>query len=283
MSRSDNKQGIVAPGGELVDGYVVDRHLSRGTVLDVYSVFSRERDCLCVAKLLRNDREPSDKDRQRLLFEGHRLTELTHPHLVRGYAVLDESGDGPGPVVVMETLTGQTVSHLIKTAGALDDADTALLGRQLVSVLGYLHGSGIVHLDIKPSNLVAGGGIVRVLDLSLAQPPGPSSSGAGTHEYMAPEQLMGQDVGPPADVFGLGGVLFRAVTSRRPFPRSDGPRDPACPADVTALHTSHASPQLVDVIGRCLRTDPAERPDLAEIRTVLSAILDDLGNGHDPA
>lgn len=277
MTRPESNQGIVPPGGELADGYLVDRHLSRGTVLDVYSVFSRERDCLCIAKLLRSDREASDVDRERLLFEGRRLVELTHPHLVRGYAVLDEAGpsNGSAPVVVMETLTGQTVSHLIKTSGALDTDDTALLGRQLVSVLGYLHASGIVHLDVKPSNLVTGGGIVRMLDLSLAQPPGPSSSGAGTHEYMAPEQVLGRDVGPPADVFGLGGVLFRAVTSRRPFPRSDGPRDAESPADLTALRASDAAPELADVIGRCLRSDAAKRPDLDEIRTILSGLMAD--------
>ncbi|WP_114905792.1 protein kinase domain-containing protein [Ornithinimicrobium murale] len=77
------------------------------------------------------------------------------------------------------------------------------------------------HLDLKPSNIVAQAGKATLLDLSLAQAPGPCPAGMGTTEYMAPEQVAGDRVDTPTDVWGLAGVLYRAATGRRPFPASE--------------------------------------------------------------
>lgn len=248
---------------------VVER-LSRGHVLDVHAVWSEERDCLCVAKTLRPDRLGDAQARDQLLREGELLTSLAHPHLVRGYDVL---GPADAPVVVMETLTGATLSHVVSSQGTpgLDGDDVVLLGRQLCSVLGYLHACGLVHLDLKPSNVVVQGGRAVLIDLSLAQSPGPCSPGAGTQEYLAPEQASGEYVDAATDVWGLGGVLYRAITGARPFARA---ADPAAPrtADLSGVRRAGVDPLLQQLVARCLSPDRTARPSIAELREVLDTL-----------
>lgn len=269
---------VHAPGTVLVAGLIVDEHLSRGADLDVYSVWDPDRDCLCIAKTLRPDRREDATARRRLHHEGELLTTLDHPHLVRGYALLDGEDlddEDSGPMLLMETLTGATVARVIQDVpDGLDTADTALLGLQLCSVLHHLHRRGVLHLDLKPSNIVCEAGRARLLDLSLAQPPGPCPAGKGTHEYMAPEQVAGDHVDTAADAWGLGGVLFRALTRRRPFPRTDGARDPRTAPDLTALQgRTDVDPDLRQVVAACLRLDPRARPGLTEVRARLATVL----------
>lgn len=250
------------PGDLLVPGYVVDAHLSRGNLLDVYAVWSSERDCLCIAKVLRPDKLGDRPARESLEAEGQLLTTLTHPHLVRGYALLDDAVNGP--IVVMETLTGATLSRLIESdfPAGMDTGDVAMLGRQLCSVLHYLHAHDRLHLDLKPSNIVCSGGKAILLDLSLARPPGPCPGGSGTAEYMAPEQIAGGTASAATDVWGLGGVLFRALTGRRPFPRTTAERQPDHQADFSAL--DHVDPHLRSVVRGCLSAEPDDRPALKQ-------------------
>lgn len=269
----------LCPGGVLAGRYTLVEHLSRGNVLDVYTAWSTERDCLCVAKMLRPDRCDERRNRESLIHEGRLLTALCHPHLVHGYEIIPEAvitADGhTSPVVVMETLTGATLSHLIETERptGMDTQDAALLGRQLSAALHYLHGQGLLHLDLKPSNIVCSAGKAILLDLSLAQSPGSCVAGAGTVEYMAPEQLMGDAVDAPTDVWGLGGVLYRALTGRRPFPRPNGPRLAGCTADLTPLDRAGIDPRLRGLVTRCLAVTPSERPTLTDVRRTFDAIL----------
>jgi serine/threonine protein kinase len=252
-----------APGEELLAGYRVTEHLARGKTLDVYSVASAERGCLCVAKTLRPDRAGDTSAVERLLSEGTRMQQLAHPHLVRGY----ETHTDPTPVVIMETLTGETLSHLVTSQpGPLPAGDLAELGCQLTSVLGYLHHHGLLHLDLKPSNVIVSAGLARLIDLSHARPPGPCTAGFGTREYMPPEQLRGGQVTPASDVYGLGGVLFRAATRRRPFRAADRDTAPDQPADLAPLREANSPPaELVRLITGCLDPRPARRPDLPEL------------------
>lgn len=254
-------------GTRLLPGYRVTEHLARGQALDVYAVWSTERGCLCVAKTLRPDRLDNTAERDRLLHEGRLLQRLSHPHLVRGY----ETHDGPPPTVILETLSGQTLGHLIAhRKRALPADDLVELGAQLASVVGYLHAHHTLHLDLKPSNIVAEAGRARVLDLSHARRPGPCPAGFGTREYMPPEQLTGGHVDTASDVYALGGVLYRAATRRRPFTatardHAPGLRPPALPLRRrTALPAS-----LIDLITTCLDPHPAARPTLPEILTLL--------------
>lgn len=261
-------------GQEIAPGYRIVEHLSRGNELDVYAAWSVERDCSCIVKLLRPDRLHDARSGERLVREGDLLTELCHPHLVRGYEMSD-AHSGVGPVCVMETLTGATLSWLIETEhpDGLDPADVALLGLHLCSVLRYLHGRGILHLDLKPSNVVAQTGKATLIDLSLAQKAGPCAAGRGTAEYMAPEQVAGDWVDTPTDVWGLAGVLYRAATGRRPFPQTDQGRTVADRVDLEPLHRPGQHPMLSELVAAGFAQDPQHRPTLADVRQALLTAL----------
>lgn len=267
------------------DGYRLLEHLSRGHDLDVWAAWSEERDCPCIMKMLRPDRIFNDCSWNQLLWEGQLLTELNHPHLVRGYELLGTERpaiptEPTGPVLIMETLTGATLSLLIQTEhpDGMDPDDVAQLGLQLCGILHYLHGRSVLHLDLKPSNIICQAGKAVLLDLSLAQTPGPCRAGMGTVEYMAPEQVTGGTVDAATDAWGLGGVLYRAMTGRRPFPLSDRPRAPHDRIDLTPIHRPGTQPStLRELVIACFEERPPNRPTLTDAREALREVVDE---GH---
>ena len=198
---------------ELVPGYTVVEHLNRARTHDVYDVWSDERACRCVAKALRPDLARDRSARRALVREGELLCRLTHPHLVRGYEVVTS----PRTVVIMETLSGETLAHLIDMGDPLSPSELAYLGLQLCSAVGYLHRHDVLHLDLKPSNIVADAGRAKIIDLGVARRPGRAPGGVGTWCYMAPEQVRGGVLDPAADVWGIGVVLWEAAAGRAAF------------------------------------------------------------------
>lgn len=260
----------LAPGAVLVDEYRIEEHLARGETLDVYTVWSDRRGCRCVAKTLRPDRAADNAARTRLLREGELLHRLDHPHLIRGY----ESHSRPRPAVILETLTGETLSHLIASRHqGLATRDLLHLGLQLCSVIGYLHRSDTLHLDLKPSNVVIDAKRARLLDLSHARPPGRCPAGFGTTEYMPPEQLVGGQVSAASDSFGLGGVLYRAATRRRPYEATDRRDDPYRSPSVAPLRRRHLPAALVAMTSACLDPVATARPTISDIAGELAAAL----------
>jgi eukaryotic-like serine/threonine-protein kinase len=263
-------------GADLERGYRVVGLLRRGAELDVYDVWSEERDCRCVAKTLRPDRIGDRGARGRLEREGRLLLSLTHPHLVRAY----ELRRGERPLLVLETLPGHTLARLIEDGAELAPSDLAHLGLQLCSAVGYLHRRGILHLDLKPSNVVAACGIARVLDLSVARPPGAAPAGTGTAGYAAPEQERGGTLGPAADVWGIGAVLFEAATGEPALDPGDEPK--ATDAGATVAPFVAPPPvgsrrklptALSAAIDACLAEDPLRRPAVAELSRRLASLV----------
>jgi serine/threonine protein kinase len=109
-------------------GYRLIEHLSRTRRFDTYEVWSDDRACSCVAKVVRPDRLDDARVRAALIDEGTRLIGLAHPHIVRGYELIPD----PEPALVMETLDGETLAHLIeRTPGGLPIEDVAWLGLHL--------------------------------------------------------------------------------------------------------------------------------------------------------
>ncbi|HWC28300.1 MAG TPA: serine/threonine-protein kinase [Solirubrobacteraceae bacterium] len=254
-----------APGRQLAPGYEVIAHLARSNVLDVYDAWSHERACRCVVKLLRPDRRGDERAARALLGEGRLLQRLCHPHIVRGYETLFE----PLPAVVMETLRGETVAHLVeRRARRLGAAELGHLGVHLCSAISYLHGIGVLHLDLKPSNVIAEAGRAKIIDLSVARAPGPIEPGIGTWCYMAPEQARGGAVGPPADVWGIAAILYEAATGDAAF-GDDDDEDVEYPSLARAAHPVARGRRLPDVLAAAidagLRADPAERPSVAQL------------------
>ena len=177
----------------------------------------------------------------------------------------------------MEYLEGETLSQRIKTGGRLSLADALPVVRQMAAALQAAHDAGIVHRDFKSSNVILvpakGGPRVVVTDFGLARAPtdgADSSSGSltgsglvGTPYYMAPEQVRGGKIGPSADLYALGIVLYEMVTGRLPF-GGDSPLSIA----VKRLNERPPPPRQVvpdldprweATVLRCLEMDPADR------------------------
>ena len=277
------------PAGEsLAPGYTILAHLHQSNNYDVYVVHSEERACRCIAKTQRRDLLDKKDARRALLREGDLLKDLTHPHVARLYDAIGE----PHAVLIMEMLTGETLAHLVDTSPRrLALREVAHLGLHLCSALHYLHGQGILHLDLKPSNIVSERGLAKILDLSIAQPPGSCRRGAGTVQYMAPEQVTGDSVSPASDVWGVGAVLFEAATAEPPFNAEDLETYPgetssgetwtdaetedyeqvSGRADRVRTHR-RVPPTFDDLIAACLDPDPNGRPTVAQLAGALRTL-----------
>lgn len=260
------------PSGDLPPGYRPLALLADGRRLETWDAFDEARGTRCVVKLLRAERRHEPRVRQAVLLEGHLATTLAHPHLVRGYDVLDDP-----PAVVLETLRGATLAALVDEE-PLGLADVAELGCQLASVLGYLHRHDWLHLDLKPDNVVVDHGKAVLIDLSLAGRPGAGRPGAGTRGYLAPEQATGRGLSAATDVWGLGMTLIEALARTAPYgdeatweSRRRWPlvhrRMPRAPDGLDDLPE-----EVRALLAACVSVDPAGRPLLAEVRSALEPL-----------
>ena len=258
-------------GSELVPGYTVLQLAHRSRLFDVYEVWSVDRHCRCAAKVVRPDRLPERKGQRRLLREGRLLLSLSHPNILRAYELFLR----PQPVLIVEALPGMTLGYWIEERGPLKREDIVHLGIHVSSGLSYLHCKGILHLDLKPGNLLASYGIVRVIDFSLSRKPGRASRGAGTHIYLAPEQARGQTIGPATDVWGLGTVLWEAAAGRPPFsrPADDDAYDQLDRRAEPIRKQRRLPADLAKAIDACLDPSPTERPTLRELAELLDSYL----------
>ena len=274
---------------------VLVEHLRRGRDLDVYDAWSQARGTSVVVKMVRPDRRGRVRTVARLVREGEMLARLTHPHIVRCY----ETCMAPLPALVLETLGGRTLSALLDDE-ELTAPEIAFLGLHLAAAVRYLHRHDVLHLDLKPSNVIETGGRAILLDLSVARSPGHAPPGVGTWGYQAPEQVTGGVLGPPADVWGLGVTLYEAATG---IPAFDDPLpDEESEGASTGLSSTGsdwssepaggwnrpapqliASPQplaelrslpepLVGLVTDCLHRDAARRPVVDDVLARLERI-----------
>ena len=257
----------LAAGETIAPGYEVLGHLGRGSSLDTYDAWSEARACRCVIKALRPDRRANPRSRRRLRREGRLACELNHPHLVRGYELIVR----PDPVAVLETIDGETLEHMLATRQQrLSRFEIVHLGLHLCSAMHYLHASGHVHLDLKPSNIISECGRAKVIDLSLARRPGPGRRGIGTPGYMAPEQVRGGLVCPATDVWGIGVVLHEAGAGRAPFEGLNGTRYPQLEHRAPALRElRRLPPGLAAAVDACLEPEAGRRPTVPELSAAL--------------
>lgn len=251
-------------GARIAPGFEVVRLLDRSPSLEVYDVWSVERSSRCIAKTVRlgTGREP--RHRRKVLREGRLLRRLAHPHLVRAFEIFGE----PRPVVILETLTGETLAHVIRRLGRLTPLDATWLGLQLCSVVGYLHAHQVLHLDLKPENIVSEAGRAKLLDLSVARRPGRHRPGIGTDGYRSPEQVSGGELTPKADVWGIGTVLFEALTGDLPH---SGDAPIGWPAPSVRSRRRGLPSGLSAAVDASLSFDPAGRPTVAQLSAQLAA------------
>jgi hypothetical protein len=210
------------PLGRLDDLHV-RRELGRGRFGVVYEAVD-ELDLVAV-KVLRPQLAADPRERSRFEQEARKAAAVRHDHIVTVYRV----GQAPGsklPYLVMEYLEGETLAARLRREGVLPPREAAELVRQVALGLAAAHARGLVHRDVKPSNILleAGSGRAKVTDFGLARATAAgataSQSGAvvGTPAYMSPEQVAAPaKVDGRSDVYGLGVVLYEALTGEQPF------------------------------------------------------------------
>jgi serine/threonine protein kinase len=267
-------------GDEIVPGRHVLRRLGGGFRYEAYLAWDERLYAVVVVKVVRPGLVEAERALRGLAEEAEMLDRLDHPVIVRGFdAVLD----GPRPHLVLEHLEGPRLSTLVRKYGPLPVEQLVPLAVQLCSALHYLGGEEIVHLDVKPSNIIMGAP-PRLIDLSVALTAAECETlevPVGTDAYMAPEQCDPQALGPvdaAADVWGLGVTLYRAATGERPFSEPGG-RDaepavrwPQLVEEAKALN-GRVGPALAEPIMSCLAHESAARPRPDELAAVLEPVL----------
>lgn len=270
-------------GDEIAPGRSVVRDLGGGRRFEVMLVWDERLFALTVAKVLRPRYAESERALRELGEEARALELLRHPVIVRGFdAVLD----GPFPHVLIEHLEGPSLRSLIKRHGALPLEQVLPLCAHVAAALHYMAEVGMLHLDVKPDNIIMGVP-PRLIDLSIATPLAEAAElrGAlGTDAYMPPEQCDPQghpgEISPASDVWGLGATLYHAVVGEVPFPRergagaSDDPdvRFPQLHAEPPAL-PGHVPDALADLIDEMLAFEPPARPTAEGVAERLEPIV----------
>ena len=273
-------------GATIVPGRLALKALGGGTRYEAYLVWDEDLYALGVAKVLRPDQVEDERALRELRAEAEMLETVDHPVIVRGFgAVLG----GPRPHVLIEHLEGPSLRRLIRRGGPLSLQQLLPLAMHVAGALAYLARHGLVHLDVKPDNIVMGIP-PRLIDLSIARDlerAARSRGPLGTDAYMAPEQCgtptATATIGPAADVWGLGATLHHCIAGSRPFPRpkeaarSDDPleRFPQLEREPRPL-PSHVPSSLRELIERMLSHDPAARPRAEEVADGLEPLVAEL-------
>ncbi len=204
-----------------IPGYRIDRVLGRGGMGIVYLAHQLGIERPVALKMIIGGKFASEATIERFLAEGRAVGKLQHENIVRIY---DSGWFKDMPYFSLEFIDGPSLSDKIR-GEPLEPLEAATLGVSLSQALHYAHESGIVHRDLKPANvLVTQAGVAKVTDFGLAkledEQNAYSQTGdvVGTPGYMAPEQARGEkSVSVPADVYGLGAILYCMLSGRPPF------------------------------------------------------------------
>jgi serine/threonine protein kinase len=263
----------LAEGDAIAPGRTVLRRLGGGQRYEVFLIWDEHRLAVLVAKVLRPDLAGDLAALRDLGREGEALARLAHPVIVRGF---DAVVDSRHPHLLLEHLEGPTLRELIEREGAIAAEQALPLGLHLASALHYLAAEGMLHLDVKPENIVMGAP-PRLIDFSVARPLAAAArmrGAVGTDAYMAPEQCdrAQGEIGPPADVFGLAATLHHAVGGRRPFPRRDGERFPQLTRDPEPL-PRRVPRELGELLLAALAREPSARPTAAALAAGLEPLV----------
>ncbi len=270
--RRDPFVGVV-----LDEQYELIQLLARGGMGRVYRGMQRSLQREVAIKVLdmeQLDGKAARADFERRFFlEAASLAKLKHPNTV---VVYDYGRAEAEDVfyIVMELLEGTTLDAVLEEHGSLEPKRAVHIALQIAGSLAEAHEQGLVHRDLKPSNAILGRrgadpDYVKVIDFGLVKADDTklTQSGAllGTPRYMAPEQIANDEVGPAADIYGLGATLYHMLTGRPPFDSDSkfvllaAHMNVAVPPFAEVAPDLEVSADLEHTVMRCLSKDPAER------------------------
>ena len=260
-------EGPVALGPE--GRYRLVRRIATGGMGEVWEADDTVLGRRVALKVLVEELAADDRATRRFVREARATARLAHPNVARVY---DFERDGGAPFLVMELLEGETLASRA-AAGPLPPAEAARITAAVADALDFAHQRGIVHRDVKPSNvMLTPGGEVKVMDFGIAAAADEthSTTGSGlyaTAGYVSPERVAGEPATPASDVYSLGAVLYELLCGRPPFTGSS-------PALVARAHL-HDRPipvrrlapwvpaRLARACEAALAKDPARRPSSA--------------------
>jgi serine/threonine protein kinase len=208
------------------------------------------------------------------LREARAAARVSHPGVVEVHDVLGDEGGG---WIVMEALSGNPLSSIIRKRGRLPVPEVARIASHLLSALTAIHQANLVHRDVKPDNIhISDGGRVVLTDFGLSTPPGVLGGlrcgvVTGSLPYLAPETILDGHFGPPSDLYALGVTLYRAVEGRAPFDMSTPLSVLESVLSPTRVEAEHAG-RLDVVLQGLLEWDPRQRMDAACVRDHLWAV-----------
>jgi serine/threonine protein kinase len=192
---------------------------------------------------------------QRTLREAKTAARLNHPAVVTVYDVCEDEGR---PWIVMQLVHAQSLDQLLAASGPLPPRRAAEMGRQLLSALSVAHAAGVMHRDVKPSNVLLGTDDRAVLtDFGIATfqgDPKLTQTGMvmGSPGFTAPERIRGEDASPASDLWSLGATIYAAIEGHGPFEKRGG------------------------AIAALLRREPADRPDASTAARMITEVLPQL-------
>lgn len=264
---------ILQPGAALDDDLTVLEHLGGSRKVDIYICRSKRLDGIVACKVLRPEYCIHFSSLDAIREEGELLQRMRHPNVIEGYGYELEDY----PRIVMQHLTGETVAQAVLSGNfeAFTVADFVSIAAQVADALTYVHEQGLLHLDVKPSNVMYANGHATLFDFSVAEEYEEGDrlkSNAGTRDYMAPEQTERDRLSYATDVFGLGALFYEMLTGgTTPFPVITEP-DPDVPdktirkPDYTATPVPPSSinasvPTTIDAVALAtIAVDPSQRP-----------------------
>ena len=248
--------------------YVVESELGRGAMGVVYRARDPRIDRLVAIKTLVPDVADEDLVRalkERFLNEGRAAGRLSHPGVVAVYDADEDAATGTA-YLAMEFVDGPDLRRLLRDG--LSPARLVEIVREVAAALDHAHQRGVVHRDVKPANiLVDAQGRARITDFGIARLASSTMTRAGeflgTPAYMAPEQILGDPVGPATDIFALGVLLYEGLTGTRPFVGDSMPATTHSIVNKEPLPPSQArasiSPLFDAVIAKALAKKPDDR------------------------
>ncbi|MFC5002312.1 serine/threonine-protein kinase [Dactylosporangium cerinum] len=260
--------------------YRLEEQLGSGGMAVVWSATDEVLGRLVAVKMLAGQHAAKPESLRRIRAEARTAATLSHPNIaqVHDYGEAEEDGQTV-PYVVMELVRGQTLEQRM-AAGPIEPRVTFRICAEVAAALTAAHAAGLVHRDIKPANVIVTETGAKVVDFGIAASAAPSGEGAlptevlGTPSYLAPERLTDDAVEPASDVYALGMLLYKLLTRQLPWQVDNT-------VQLLVAHV-YTEPQplpllpgvpdeVIDLCHRCLRKDPALRPDAPEVAAVLAA------------
>ncbi len=277
-------------GDRIAGDLTVIGHLAPGRLGHLYQVWSAREWCGLTCKILAPGLKGDRMAVAALRREARILRKLHHPNIIRSFGEGEHEGL---PFLLMEYVEGPALFDQLEKRpdrrfGVVDAVRTAI---NIGAGLYHLHRHGWLHLDLKPANLLLRDGVPVLLDFDAARPIDPErrpSGRLGTAPYMAPEQVLREPLGPTADVYGLGALLYELLTGRWPFESVFRGEDVRQGAERQHPQIGRALPpsprrfnpeipiSLERIVLRCLRRNVADRyPTMHPLLLALSSELDD--------